>query len=411
MDPGGLLRTAATLVVVLALAAVARRAAKALHQPPVIGEIAGGLLAGPLCLLLAGRAAVDAVLPGPVLDLLHVVGEIGLALFLLGLAHRLRPARTGGRTLGWVVAGTLIPSVGTGLVLALWVLGPGSSLLSDRVPAAALVLLLMAALGATAVPVLARILADRGMLHTTEGNLGLTAAIAVDAVVWVLVAAALGAAEAGRGRVGSALATLAAGVALTVVGRLVLRTGPATRFAGRHPVVVAIPLAAFALLAAWLTSAEGLTIVLGAVLAGLLVPRADGWTRPVRLASGAGVHLVPVFFFVTGVTATLAVGSAVPWLAIVVSLVLACAGKLSGTYAGARLGGLDRRTSVRLGVLMNTKGLTEIVILQAGLQARILSPAMFLALMVVALISTAATGPLLSLTDSRAAARHEGATP
>jgi Kef-type K+ transport system membrane component KefB len=159
-----------------------------------------------------------------------------------------------------------------------------------------------------------------------------------------------------------------------------------------------------ALVAAAATERYRLTVVFGAVLVGLAVPRRGQrapWDRAVGLTATAGRWLVPVYFTTTGLT--LLAGRAHPgaWATLAVTVGLATLGKLGGGYLGARIGGLPRWISLRLGILMNTRGLTEIVVLQAGYSAGILTPRLFLALVLMALLATACTGPLLSLTDRR----------
>nr|AKQ20694.1 putative cation/H+ antiporter [uncultured bacterium] len=143
--------------------------------------------------------------------------------------------------------------------------------------------------------------------------------------------------------------------------------------------------------------ALGLTPIFGAFLAGLMIPKGPAWERVAGLIGGTGRVFVPVFFVVAGMTLATGGIGALPWSGVVLAVLLGIAGKVGGGYLGARWGGEDRLTSVRIGVLVNTRGLTEIVVLQVGYTAGLLTPGLFVALLVMALVTTTLTGPLLDL--------------
>src|SRR5205823_5568107 len=215
--------------------------------------------------------------------------------------------------------------------------------------------MLMLALAVTAVPVLARILADRQMLGSRDGRIALAAAVAIDALTWLLLAIVLGLAAAGPGgAVRAAAVLLTGGVACVLLRRLLAGSGPA-RWCARFPRVAALALGVAALAAGALTERFRLTMVFGAVMVGLAVPRGEpdaadqraadnrvdgnraGWDRAVRWVGTAGRWIVPVFFTVTGMTVLAArAGGAVAWAALGVALALAVVGKTAGSYLGAR---------------------------------------------------------------------------
>jgi Kef-type K+ transport system membrane component KefB len=407
---------AVCLVAVLALARLGRDVARLLRQPEVIGEITGGLLAGPALHWLVGAQSFAVLLPAGVLHGLKVAGEAGLALFLLGLTHELRaePTSLGRRAVSWIVTGALVPPLLTGTLLAGWVLLTGDPAVRGDAPLPAFVLFVAVALSITAVPVLARILADRGMSTTIEGRLALTGAIVLDAAGWVLLSVVVGlntGSAAGSLRV---LAIMAAAVAVVLLVRRFLRSGLARDVAGRHPRPMAAAMGVAVIAAALTAESLGVTMIFGAVLFGLAVPaREPVWAPVVSSVSGAGRLLVPLFFVVTGVTVLTAGFGSAPWSLLVLAVALGVAGKLSGGYFGARFGGQDRHTAARVGILLNTRGLTELIVLQVGYSAGIVTPAMFLALVVMALVTTALTGPLLSLLDRarQPAVRPDPVTP
>src|SRR5205823_6247104 len=138
---------------------------------------------------------------------------------------------------------------------------------------------------------------------------------------------------------------------------------------------------------------------------------ASPWTPVVRSVGRVGLWLIPVFFVVTGISLLATPVRGLSWATIALVTVLGIVGKGVGTYAGARLAGESRSSSARLGALMNTRGLTEIVLLQVGFGAGILTAGLFVAFLVMALVTTALTGPALSWTDRVAARRLPSPRP
>ncbi|HYQ62599.1 cation:proton antiporter [Actinophytocola sp.] len=389
---------------VFALAFVARTVARLVRQPVVLVELAAGLAVGPVILAMGGPRLRAALLPATVLDWSKVVGQVGLVLFLIGVANEARMTLEPGqrRVVGWVSAGGLLVPLTIGAAFAAWVLtsaGPG---LRGTAPAPALALLLAVSLAVTAVPVLARILAENNLAETPVGRLSVVVAVIIDAVSWLVVALAVGLATGGAGGMPRLAGLLVASLLAMVGVRRLLGGRVATRWCGARTrtavvLVAAAGFATFTAMESW-----GLTGVFGAVLVGFAIPDdgQDGaWRRVVDVLSRGGRVLVPVFFVVTGATVFTDGLGPVPWVAIAAVTGLAVLGKVAGGYLGARLGGQSHRDGLRLGVLLNARGLTELVVLQAGHAAGILTPAMFLALLVMALTTTAMTRPAYALLE------------
>lgn len=394
MSADTILRTAAALALALLVAYAGRLAARALRQPEVIGEITGGLLIGPLIIALAGRGGLATLFGPPVLGVLRLLGQIGLVLFLVQVAHELRRSadRSRVRAAGWVAAGAFLPALAAGLAFAGILMAGGDPGLRGHAPAPAFLLLVAVSLTVTAVPVLARILADRGMLGSLPGTLSMSAAVVIDAITWPILAVAIG---LSTGRMSGALVALAV-LAIGLGVALVLARLLAGRSVARYSRLVAVGIAVVAFGAAETTERFGVTTIFGAFLIGLAIPADGGWDRAVGRLSWASSKLMPIFFVVTGVLVFTAPLGSLPWLIIPLVLVLAMAGKIGGGYLGARLGGHPPPVGARIGILMNTRGLTEIIVLQAGFSAGVLPPALYLVLLVMALVTTALTGPLLS---------------
>jgi Kef-type K+ transport system membrane component KefB len=389
--------------VVLIVAAAGRAVARGLRQPEVIGEITAGLLAGPAVISLLGRDGFDALLPQPVFDLLRFLATTGLILFLVGLAHHLatdtgRPAR---RATAWVTAGALVPPLLTGLLLAGWVLVSDDAAARGEAPLPAYLLMTAVAMSITAVPVMARILADRGMTASASGRLALNSAIAIDTAGWLLltVAISLGAGDA-AGTLHSVRALLAGACCALLIRRLLL-TRAARAVCVTRPGWTAVLLGGAAMAVAFGMEHLGMTAILGAAMVGLAIPGEANapWATAVERVSRAGRALVPAFFVVAGVTVLSKAFGTASWALIVLAVVLGCAGKGLGGYLGARLGGQPPEVARRVGVLVNTRGLTELIVLQAAHDAGILPAPLILALLVMALATTAFTGPLLNLLD------------
>ncbi|MGW4982678.1 cation:proton antiporter [Streptomyces mirabilis] len=398
-------RLAATLLAILLLALLGRRAARLLRQPEVVGEITAGLFAGPFIVALFGTDVLHSLLPAGTLDTLKLVSEGGLALFLVGTTHKLRLGvqRTVRRAAGPVALGAFVLPLVTGALLAGWLVWRGDADVRGHAPASAVVLMVAVSLSITAVPVLARILEERGMLGSVTGRVAMFAAILIDIAGWILLSIAVGLASGSPAGFLRSMEVLAAGALLALGARRALGSRLGTGMVTRARRRTALVIGALAITLAFASERLGLTAVFGAVLLGLAVPATDSapWESAVASVTRAGRGLVPVFFAVTGVTVLTAGFDDTPWGLVVVTVVLGALSKVGGGYLGARLGGQERRESLRIGVLMNTRGLTELVVLKVGYSAGVLSPPLFLAMVVMALTTTAMTGPCLQLLKTR----------
>ncbi|MGW0536594.1 cation:proton antiporter [Streptomyces sp. NPDC003032] len=399
---------ALAVAVILAGARLAHLLARRTGQPAVVAEIALGLIAGPLVLRLGGADALDLVVPSGVHTALDHIGHAGLALFLVGVGYELKSPSVSvrGRSVVTTTVGALVVPLLCGALLALWVLAGDEPALRGDAPAPALYLLLAVGLSVTAVPVLARILVARGAMESVVGRLAMTSAVVIDAVAWVLLAVAVGLASKGSKDVTQLVLVATVSAAVYVALRAALRGAPATRFAVARPRAALVTIAVLAAGSAAALRHWGLPDILGALLVGAAVPvqGPDGpWSRAVRTVSDTGRVLVPVFFVTTGLTVFTREFDGMPWAAIAMAVSLAIAGKVVGTYAGARLGGESHWDGLRLGVLLNTRGLTELVVLQAGFSAGILTADLFLALVVMTLVTTAMTAPVYILVEAGAA--------
>lgn len=387
----------ALLVVILAargLGVLFRR----IHQPPVIGEVVAGILLGPSFLGALAPAATAFLFPADVVPLLGMLAQVGVILFmfLVGLDLDAGPLRQ--RTHAVVAishASIAAPFVlGSALALALY---PRFS--TSDVPFTAFTLFLGVAMSITAFPVLARILRDHGIDRTPIGVLAISCAAVDDVTAWCLLAVVIGVARGqGAGGLTSIVLALVYVAVMWSVVRKVLHRVVARHDAGARGTVALVLVGVIA--SALATEAIGIHALFGAFLLGALVPHDSKLARALaaRVEDVVLVLLLPAFFAVTGLRTQLGLLQTWEhWLWFLAVLAVACAGKLGGAAVPARLTGLAWRDAASLGVLMNTRGLMELIVLNIGLELRIISGTLFAMLVLMAVATTVATGPLLAV--------------
>jgi Kef-type K+ transport system membrane component KefB len=396
----------ATLAAVVGLGYVLGRLFARVGQPPVIGEVVGGILLGPSVLGSISPEAMHWLIPGRDADpggrvaaAVQAIAQVGviLYLFLVGLELNAARLRTEARaTVVITHAGIAVPFV-LGAALALWLYPTYSH---AGVPFTSFALFLGAALAVTAFPVLARILADRRMEKTDLGATALGCAATDDVTAWCLVALVVGVAQA---QVESALVAGVGAVAF-IAGMFLVVKPLAARLARRldaagplHPAAVPGVLGAV-LVSALATEALGIHGVFGAFLLGAVIPHDSRLAREfsARLKDVVVVLLLPAFFAVTGMRTEVGLlGGWQNWLVCGAIVIVATLGKFGGVTVAARLTGYRWRTAAALGALMNTRGLMALIVLDLGLSLGVLSPTLFAMLVLMALATTLATAPAL----------------
>lgn len=379
------------LVAARAFAAIARK----LGQPPVIGEILAGIVLGPT---VVGNLFGDGLFPMNVRPALTALADIGLVLFMfvVGLEIDQTLIRGKEKVAGGIAAGATLVPFGLAVVFALWVADDfaGQSRL-------VFVLFLATAMSVSAFPVMARILTDRHMHRTQLGGIVLAGAGVADVVAWVVLAVVIamaGSGEGGQWKV--ALIVPFALIMFLVVRPLLRRLVGAFEDAGR---VVTSGLLAVVLLgivlSAWATEWMQVHFIFGAFLFGAVMPRqgAERLNAEIleRIEQLAMLLLLPIFFVVAGLSVNLAELDFGNLGVLAAIFVVAMGGKMLGAWGGTRIMGMRGRKAGAVATLMNTRGLTELVILTVGLQKGILNATMYSLLLVMALVTTAATGPLL----------------
>lgn len=404
---GGELQMATMLLgigVILLVGAALGALARKLGQPKVIGEITAGIVLGPSLLGLFPGNLTERLFPGDVRPLLSAVSQVGLVLFMfvVGWEFEKRLIRPHARLAAGVSLSSIVLAFGLGVAAAVVLYPHHDTVAGKHISFIAFATFMGTAMSVTAFPVLARILTENKLMDTRVGALSLASAAIDDVLAWCLLAyvSALVSSDgdyAGLARIGALSVVYVALMFLVVrplVARLVWRWAATERWSALLAVLCAGVFAS-----SWLTSWIGIHQIFGAFLFGFVMPReprrvlAANLRRPLDDVS---VVLLPVFFIVTGLGVDLGSLTATDYLSLALVIGVACAGKLVGAIVPARLSGLSWRESKDLGVLMNTRGLTELIILNAAVSLGVLDGRMFTMLVIMALVTTAMAAPLLS---------------
>ncbi|MFC7307901.1 cation:proton antiporter [Streptomyces monticola] len=405
--PMPLAHTLVALALILAVARVCGRIARRLRQPTVVGEIVGGVLLGPSLLGLLPGHLDTLLLPAEIRPALHVLSQLGLVFFMFGVGYHLDAAHLrSGRAKRQVAAVSLssvaLPfALGAGLAVLLHPWTDRKALAADGPLGPAL--FLGTAMAITAFPVLARILAERGLQRDPLGAISLACAAVQDLLAWCVLAAVVVVVQADgpwpvvRMLLQSAL--LFGCLIFLVRPALAWMLAPDRRWAGAGAAPVHTVIVVGVLLTAAGTEAVGLHAVFGAFAFGAIVPRDRIETVAPQVPQQMdqfSALLLPVFFTVTGMAVNIG-GLGGEGLAVTAAvLAVACTGKFVGGFAAARLTGATSREAGVLGVLLNARGLTELVILNVGLSLGVIDPRLFTAMVVMAIVTTVMTGPLLT---------------
>ena len=384
------------LALIIVLARLLGAAARRIGQPPVLGEIVAGILLGPT---IWGTKITATLFPATLIPPLTALADLGLVLFMFVVGYEvdLGLVRGRGRVAASVAIGSIVVPLALGTGLGAW--------LAHRYHVhdpTTFILFFGVAMSITAFPVLARILTDRGLHRTRIGGLALAAASVDDVLAWALLAVVIAVAGAGTGhsQLRLVLAPVYAAVMIWLVRPALRRLADLYQRQGRLTPNVLAAVLALLLLSSFVTDWMGVKFIFGAFIFGIVMPRDVPALREAvleRLEQISVLVLLPVFFVIAGLNVNLrGIGlSGLVNLALI--MLVAVAGKFGGAYYGARLTGVRRRQSGALASLMNTRGLTEIVILTVGLQLGILNKSLFTLMVVMAILTTGMAGPLLKV--------------
>jgi len=413
VDLGAVVLFLRALVVIIVVARLLGLLCRRLGQPEVIGEIAGGILLGPT---LVHGAITRELFPADIRPALTAVSTVGVCvfMFLVGLHVADGGLRGQGRIAVVLSLGaTVVPFV-AGTLFAIGLVG-------DRSGRTAVLFCLYVgiAMSITAFPVLARILTDRDLIGTRVGGLALATAAIGDVLAWsmlaVLVAFSHGDTPPWRVLLVLPFVAVLVGVVRPLLARLAARPpavrarGTGTRFMLGAGLLVAI--AAALALSSYATAWMGLHTIFGAFLLGAVMPREGAATLRARVLPPIErierTVLLPPFFVVAGFAVDLSGmdGRALGLLLLI--LLVANGGKLFGAFGVARLARMSTRHSAALALLVNTRGLTELIVLAVGLQIGLLDQRLYSLMVVMAVVTTVTPGLLLPFVYPRWLARRD----
>lgn len=387
------------IVLVLAITRALAFVLKPLKQPRVVAEIIGGILLGPSA-FGRNKDYLHTIFPHESVIILEVFADMGLLffLFMVGLELDMTQIRkTGKQAMSIAAAGITLPfvaGVGVSFVLHLTIAPEGAF--------GPFLVFMGVAMSITAFPVLARILAERKLLTTEVGQLAMSAAAVNDVVAWVLLALAV--ALSGSGRSPAIVAwVLLCGIAFCLAIFLVVQPcmqWVAHRSPDNEPVkeyIVALTLLCV-LVAGFCTDAIGVHSIFGAFLFGLVIPKEGPFAAALveKLEDFVSILLLPLYFASSGLKTNIgAIHSAQSFGLLVLVISVACLGKILGTFAAAKACRVDARKALTLGILMNTKGLVELIVLNIGLDRGVLNSETFAIMVLMALFTTFMTTPLV----------------
>jgi len=398
-----LLRFLVDVVVLVVAARLGAEIAARLRLPLHVGELAMGIALGPSLLGWAWTRGSHALFPADAVSrsLLDVIASIGVILLVLlaGLETRLGVLRSAGRVVlgGWI-GGFGVPFA-AGLALGM---SAPERLLPAGVDRPVFALFLATAMSISAIPVIARILMDLRLYGTRIGMVILSSAIADDTVGWIVLAVVAGLAGGALEPwpiVRTILLTTAFLVGAVTVGRVLvdraIRVSRRLRAPYGELSTMLLLVLAFGALTQWI----GVHLVLGAFVAAILIGREpDLDTEAVSAVRNVGMGVfVPFFFAYTGVKVDLTTlrGEALAFAAVAV--VVACASKLVGGWAGTRMAGLPHWEALAVGVGLNARGAMELVIAAIGLSLGVLDEPMYATIVIIAVLTTVMAAPLLQI--------------
>jgi Kef-type K+ transport system membrane component KefB len=386
------------LVVIIATARLMGALFKRVRQPPVVGEVLAGILLGPSLLGQVAPDALSALFPPAVVTPLSTIAHVGVVLFMfiVGLELDTGVVRQRMRATVLVSVASIVAPFVLGSALAL-VLYPRLS--SPDVPFTAFSLFLGVSMSVTAFPVLARILTDRGYHRSGLGIIALTCAAMNDVAAWCMLAFVVGVVHA---KLGGAALTIVL-TAVYVCAMIWVARPLAERLLARYESGAAsgqslMAAAAVGLLLSCLaTESIGIHALFGAFMLGAVMPHNSRAAHALfeKINDFVVVMLLPAFFALTGLRTQIGLVGGAYWLTTVLIIAVAFVGKFGGAAAAARFTGLSWRDASSLGILMNTRGLMELIVLNVGLDLGVISPRLFAMLVIMAVVATLMTGPIL----------------
>jgi Kef-type K+ transport system membrane component KefB len=398
------------LVIILVTARVLGFVLRYFGQSPVIGEMAAGIALGPVVFGAIAPELHAHIFEKSSLGALGSLSQLGLVLFMFIVGAELRlpsGARKEIAAASWIGVLSVVVPMALGLLVGV--------LLHDRLAPAGVTVLpfalfMASAMSITAFPVMARILKERRMTHTAIGRLSLTSAAISDVLAWVMLALVVVLAGSAHdwGQFGRTIGGLTALCLVLFLGVRPLLARLIARYAanGRPEGALLAVLLIGTFACAYATHILQVHAVFGAFLFGVCLPRDDRLLAALieRIEYVAIVVLMPVFFALAGLNTTADAFGGAGLGALLLILAAAVVGKIAGGAAGARIVGHPWSVALAVGSLMNARGLMELIVIKVGLDIGVIGNDLFTMLMVMAIVTTLMTGPLLTLCAGRKSA-------
>ncbi|KAI5384175.1 cation/H(+) antiporter 15 [Lathyrus oleraceus] len=373
---------------------------KPIRQPRVIAEILGGIVLGP-SVLGRNKTFADAVFPLRSVMVIETMANVGLLyfLFLVGVgmdASAIR--RMGKKSLAIAVSGMVLP-FGTGALFSIFLMKDSENATNGS----AFVLILGVVLSVTAFPVLARILAELKLINSELGRVALSAAIINDVLSWILLAIAIALAEDERISVASVMVVLSSAafvafnafVVRPIIMWIIRKTPEGESFSDFYICLIL----AGVMISGFITDAIGTHSVFGAFVFGLIIPTGPlGFALIEKLEDFVSGLLLPLFFAISGLKTNVGlITGLTKWAVIIVLVILSCIGKVVGTLLVSISYQMSLSEGAALGMLMNTKGLVEILVLNIGRDQKVLDEEAFATMVVITILMTGMIVPAISI--------------
>lgn len=388
------------LIIIIAVSRVCAYLFKKIGQPAVMGEIIAGILLGPSFFGTLIPGFTSFVFPPSSLNNLQMLSQVGLILFMfvIGMELDLNVIKRKAGSAFVISYASIIFPFGLGMLLSYYLY---SHYAPANIPFYAFSLFVGISMSITAFPVLARIIQERKMTNTKTGIIALTAAAAGDITVWCVLAFVIAIAKAGTST--NAIYTtifaliyigIMLGVLKPLLKKLVARRVKNELIERSTLAIIFIVL----LLSAYFCELIGIHALFGAFMAGIIMPQEWNFRQVLidKIEDVALVLLLPLFFVFTGLRTQVGLlNNASLWACCLLIILVAIIGKLGGSAFAAKFTGETTKDSLAIGALMNTRGLVELVVLNIGYDMGILSPEMFTMLVIMALVTTFMTNPLL----------------
>jgi Kef-type K+ transport system membrane component KefB len=388
------------IIVIITTARIVGGMFRKIGQPAVIGEMVAGIILGPSLLGALAPGAVAFLFPGPSMETLKVLSEFGVLVFMfvVGMEVNSQHLREKAHAAVMVSHASIVVPFSFGIALSLLIytsLGPSSTSFT------AFALFIGVSMSITAFPVLARIVEESGMSRTHIGSTALACAAVDDVTAWCLLAVVVAIVKAD----GIAASVVTIVLTLLFISIMILLVKPwlgrlmkaNTDYESSGKGLIAAVLA-FVLACSWITQTIGIHALFGAFLAGVVMPspvEVRSFLKA-KLDAFSSAALLPLFFAFTGLRTQInLLNDQMSWLFCVGIVAVAIAGKLGGSMTTARWTGMGWKDSFSIGVLMNTRGLMELVVLNIGYELGILPARIFSIMVIMALVTTSMAGPLL----------------